>query len=230
MRQIILDTETTGLNPSDGHRVIEIGAIELIDRKITGKTFHHYLNPDREVEEEALSVHGITNEFLKDKPRFNEIIESFIEFVASADLIIHNAPFDIGFLNHEIRLLNNSIRADMGHHCEDIIDTLVLARKLHPGQRNNLDALCKRYSVSNKHREWHGALLDAELLAHVYLAMTGGQVALFGEEQPHKTSQKKTKSQQKTYVRKPEIIIPICQATEDELNEHELFMNELAQN
>lgn len=175
MRQIVLDTETTGLEPAEGHRIIEIGCIELDNRRPTGRRFHQYLQPDRAIDEGAIEVHGITNEFLADKPRFADIVEDFLEFVSGAELVIHNAPFDVGFLNHELgRLSEKRCIAD---HCA-VLDTLALARKLHPGQKNNLDALCKRYAVDNSRRELHGALLDAEILADVYLAMTGGQVSL----------------------------------------------------
>lgn len=172
MRQIILDTETTGLETSDGHRVIEIGCVELVDRRVSQKHFHQYLNPERQVEDGAMEVHGISNEFLLDKPLFADIADEFLEFVEGAELIIHNAPFDIGFLNYELFLLGRSDR--MADHCR-VLDTLELARDLHPGQRNSLDALCKRYEVDNSSRTLHGALLDAEILADVYLAMTGGQ-------------------------------------------------------
>jgi DNA polymerase-3 subunit epsilon len=176
MRQIVLDTETTGLEPSQGHRIIEIGCVELVNRRLTGNHFHHYLQPDREIDAGAVEVHGITNEFLADKPRFAEIAEAFLEFIRDAELIIHNAPFDVGFINYELgRLGQHHGRLD--DYCR-ILDTLEHARRLHPGQRNNLDALCKRYAIDNSQRELHGALLDAEILADVYLAMTGGQVAL----------------------------------------------------
>lgn len=176
MRQIVLDTETTGLEPAQGHRIIEIGCVELVNRRQTQSTFHQYLQPDREIDEGAVEVHGITNEFLRDKPRFADVAADFLAFIKGAELIIHNAPFDVGFINHEFGLLGNAT----GHvedHCT-VLDTLALARELHPGQRNSLDALCRRYSVDNSGRELHGALLDAEILADVYLAMTGGQVAL----------------------------------------------------
>ena len=175
MRQIILDTETTGLEPAEGHRIIEIGCIELDNRRHTGRRFHQYLQPDRPIDDGAVEVHGITNDFLADKPRFADVVEDFLDFVRGAELIIHNAPFDVGFLNHELRLLGKPASIDA--HC-GVLDTLALARKLHPGQKNNLDALCKRYGVDNSRRELHGALLDAEILADVYLAMTGGQVTL----------------------------------------------------
>ena len=172
MRQIILDTETTGLEPSEGHRVIEIGCVELIDRRLSGQHFHQYVNPQRDIEDGALEVHGISREFLLDKPVFADVVEEFLEFVAGAELIIHNAPFDIGFLDAELAQLDRSDR--MSDHVR-VLDTLELARDLHPVQRNNLDALCKRYEVDNSSRSRHGALLDAEILADVYLAMTGGQ-------------------------------------------------------
>ncbi len=176
MRQVVLDTETTGLEPKQGHRVIEIGAVELIDRQATGRRFHTYINPERDIEQGALEVHGITEEFLRDKPRFAEIADELIAFVDGAELVIHNAPFDIGFIDNELSLA--------GHHhasiteVSTVLDTLELAKDLHPGQRNNLDALCKRYEVDNTSRTLHGALLDAEILADVFLAMTGGQVDL----------------------------------------------------
>jgi len=172
VRQIILDTETTGLEPAAGHRIIEIGCVELIDRRLSGNHFHQYINPEREIEDGALEVHGISSEFLQDKPVFADVAEEFLEFVSGAELIIHNAPFDIGFLDWELSLLQREDR--MSDHVT-VLDTLELARDLHPGQRNSLDALCKRYEVDNSSRSLHGALLDAEILADVYLAMTGGQ-------------------------------------------------------
>ncbi|HEY9198879.1 MAG TPA: DNA polymerase III subunit epsilon [Gammaproteobacteria bacterium] len=175
MRQIVLDTETTGLEPSEGHRIIEIGCIELDNRRPTGRRFHQYLQPDRAIDEGAVEVHGITNEFLIDKPRFADVVEDLLDFVRGAELVIHNAPFDVGFLNHELGRVKPGVRVEA--HC-GVLDTLALARKLHPGQKNSLDALCRRYAVDNSRRELHGALLDAEILADVYLAMTGGQVSL----------------------------------------------------
>lgn len=179
MRQIVLDTETTGLDPVLGHRIIEIGCIELVNRRLTGRRFHHYLQPDREVDAGAFNVHGISNEFLADKPRFRDVVDEFLSFVEGAELIIHNAIFDVGFINNELKLLTTtSQRLDK---CCTIVDTLMLARQMHPGQRNSLDALCKRYEVDNSQREYHGALLDAKILADVYLAMTGGQASLILE-------------------------------------------------
>lgn len=177
MRSVVLDTETTGMPVTDGHRIIEIGCVEVIGRKLTGRHYHAYLQPDREVDEGAIAVHGITNEFLVDKPRFREVADEFFEFIKGAQLIIHNAAFDIGFINNEFALLGQQDRADMADHCS-VLDTLLMARERHPGQRNSLDALCKRYGVDNSGRELHGALLDAEILADVYLTMTGGQTNL----------------------------------------------------
>ena len=176
LRQLFLDTETTGLETKDGHRIIEIGCVEMIDRKMTGNNYHQYLQPDREIDEEALAVHGITPEFLADKPRFDSIADEFMQYINGAELIIHNAAFDIGFINYELSRLGGN-RDKVEVVC-DITDSLKMARDKHPGQRNSLDALCKRYDVSNEHRELHGALLDSEILGDVYLAMTGGQVGL----------------------------------------------------
>lgn len=176
MRQIVLDTETTGLEVSQGHRIIEIGCIEMLDRRPTERQFHVYLNPERDIEEGAIDVHGITNEDLADKPRFADIAADFLAFVAGAELVIHNAPFDVGFLNRELELCGLE-PADIAGHCR-VLDTLAMARQMHPGQKNSLDALCKRYEIDNSQRTLHGALLDAEILAEVYLAMTGGQATL----------------------------------------------------
>jgi len=180
MRQIVLDTETTGLEPSKGHRMIEIGCVEIVNRRVTQTHYHQYLQPERDIDAGAMAVHGITNEFLQDKPTFEAVVKDFLLFVRGAELIIHNAPFDVGFMNHELKLLGGFEPIET--MC-DITDTLVMARNKFPGQRNNLDALCKRLGVSNAHRELHGALLDAEILAEVYLAMTGGQVSLSFEEE-----------------------------------------------
>lgn len=176
MRQIVLDTETTGLEPAQGHRIIEIGCVELRNRQVTGHDYHQFLQPDREIDEGAIEVHGITNEFLEDKPRFADTVKDFIDYVRGAELIIHNAPFDVGFINHELAKLGGEW-GRIEDHCR-ILDTLAMARDQHPGQRNSLDALCKRYDVDNSARELHGALLDARILADVYLAMTGGQASL----------------------------------------------------
>ncbi|MBD3894262.1 DNA polymerase III subunit epsilon [Halomonas sp. ML-15] len=181
MRQIILDTETTGIDPKEGHRLIEIGAVEMVNRRFTGNTYHQYINPQRDIEAEAVGVHGITNERVADEPLFAEVADAFWAFIAGAELVIHNAPFDVGFIDHELNMLNaqrgEPKLGPVAAHCS-VLDTLKMARDLHPGQRNSLDALCKRYEIDNGHRVLHGALLDAEILAEVYLAMTGGQTAL----------------------------------------------------
>lgn len=181
MRQIVLDTETTGLEPEKGHRIIEIGCVELIDRQFTGNNFHCYLNPQRAVEAEALAIHGITDEFLQDKPIFSEVLNDFLTFIKGAELIAHNANFDVDFINHEMRLLTKEAKPLNSY--ATIFDTLILARKKFPGQRNTLDALCKRYKIDLSARKLHGALLDAQLLAEVYLLMTGGQMSLFTEDE-----------------------------------------------
>lgn len=174
MRQIVLDTETTGLEPQQGHRIIEIGCVELVNRRLTGRHYHQYINPEREVDQGAIEVHGITNEFLADKPRFAAVASEFWEFIRGAELVIHNAAFDVGFINCEFSRLDMPV---VTSECA-VLDTLALARQKHPGQKNSLDALCKRYGVDNSHRDLHGALLDAEILADVYLLLTGGQTAL----------------------------------------------------
>ena len=176
MRQVVLDTETTGLEPEQGHRIIEIGGVELVNRRLTERRLHYYLQPDREIDEGALEVHGITREFLQDKPRFAEVHADILSFVSGAEVIIHNAPFDVAFLDSELARVGDPGLA-LENHCR-ILDSLALARQLHPGQRNSLDALCKRYGIDNSARQLHGALLDAEILADVYLAMTGGQAVL----------------------------------------------------
>jgi DNA polymerase-3 subunit epsilon len=181
MRQVILDTETTGLEASAGHRIIEIGCMELINRRSTGQRFHRYLNPDRAVDEGAREVHGIDDDFLVQQPRFADVAAEFMQFLGDAQLVIHNADFDVGFINAELKAVAG-LPADIREQC-DVLDTLALARKMHPGQRNSLDALCKRYAVDNSRRELHGALLDAQILADVYLAMTGGQASLSLEGQ-----------------------------------------------
>jgi DNA polymerase-3 subunit epsilon len=176
MRQIVLDTETTGLSPAQGHRIIEIGCLELVDRRLTGREFHCFIHPDREIDEGAQRVHGISLESLETAPRFHEIADEFLAFIAGAELVIHNADFDVGFLEHELSLMGHAEPRIRAHAA--VLDTLSLARKMHPGQRNSLDALCKRYDVDASNRDVHGALIDSDLLARVYLAMTGGQTAL----------------------------------------------------
>ncbi len=178
MRHVILDTETTGLDPKKGHRLTEIGCLEMINRRLTGRKFHTYINPQREIEKEATAITGLTTEFLRDKPKFSEVAEAFVAFLqeGETELIIHNAPFDLGFLNHELMRIQHPWEPIEDY--VNVIDTLVMARRLHPGQRNNLDVLCARYKVDNTERQYHGALLDAQLLAKVYLAMTAGQTKM----------------------------------------------------
>ena len=176
MRQIVMDTETTGIDPAQGHRIVEIGCVEIIDRKLTGNTFHVYINPQRVMDEEVIGVHGITNEFVADKPLFAEVAQDFLDFVRGSEMIAHNATFDTNFLNHELKRMRPKL-GRVEDYCT-VVDSLALARKKHPGQKNNLDALCKRYYIDNSARTFHGALLDSEILAEVYLAMTGGQTAL----------------------------------------------------
>ncbi|MGL6160233.1 DNA polymerase III subunit epsilon [Microbulbifer sp.] len=177
MRQVVLDTETTGLDPKSGHRIIEIGCVEVVNRKLTGRHYHQYINPERQVDDGAIEVHGITNEFLEDKPVFAQIADEFMTFCEGAELVIHNAPFDVGFIDWELKRLGSPRWNSVAAHC-GVLDTLALAREKHPGQKNSLDALCKRYFVDNSQRDLHGALLDAEILADVYLTMTGGQTDL----------------------------------------------------
>lgn len=212
MRQIVLDTETTGLEPSQGHRVIEIGCVELVHRKLTGNNYHQYLQPDRESDEGALQVHGITTEFLKDKPRFTDVVDDLLEYLKGAELIIHNAPFDVGFLDHELKLAGSSY-GELAQHCK-IIDTLVMARKMRPGQKNNLDALCKHYDVNNSQRELHGALLDAEILSEVYLRMTGGQVGLVLDAEQERAASGKTPLKKRVSKDRPALRIVRASDTE----------------
>ncbi len=222
MRQIVLDTETTGLEPSQGHRIIEIGCVELINRRPTGNHFHQYLQPDRTIDEGAIEVHGLTNEFLKDKPRFSDIVADYVEFVRGAELVIHNAPFDVGFINTEFRLLKGQWK-QLEDYCS-ILDTLMLARKMHPGQKNSLDALCKRYNIDNSQRTLHGALLDAEILADVYLAMTGGQTSLFLDRSRETEQRRQVKPELKDLTRQP---LRIIHASADELAEHNDYIEML---
>lgn len=181
MRQVVLDVETTGIDTRDGHRIIELGCVELSNRRLTGNNLHLYFNPERPIDPEAIAVHGITNEFVADKPKWQDHVDQVMRYIGGSELIIHNAAFDVGFLNYELSLLTQKNWRSIADHCE-VIDTLAMARQLHPGQRNSLDALCKRYGIDNSHRTYHGALLDAEILATVYLAMTAGQESLFFEE------------------------------------------------
>jgi DNA polymerase-3 subunit epsilon len=222
MRQIVLDTETTGLEPEQGHRIIEIGCVEMVNRRLTGRTFQHYLNPEREIDPGAQEVHGLSAEFLADKPRFSEVADEFLEFVAEGELVIHNAPFDIGFLDAELRRLDRN-GVQMSDLCP-VLDTLVLAREMHPGQRNSLDALCRRYEVDNSRRELHGALLDARILAEVYLSMTGGQAALsLGTEQPSTA----TGQQVERRVDREGLELVVPKASADELEAHEAVLDRI---
>lgn len=220
MRQIVLDTETTGLDPQQGHRIIEIGCVEVADRKLTGRHFHVYVNPEREVDDGAIEVHGITNEFLADKPVFAEVADAFFEFIQGAELIIHNAAFDVGFINHEFALLPANPGA-VETHCR-IVDSLEMARRKHPGQKNNLDALCKRYSIDNSHRELHGALLDAEILAEVYLAMTGGQTALSLDAGNDDEAGGEVSGLKRLDVNRPRL--RVISASDDEAQAHDAFL------
>lgn len=224
MRQIVLDTETTGLEPAEGHRIIEIGCVELVDRRLTGNNFHQYLQPDREIDAGAIEVHGITNEFLADKPRFEDIVDDLAAYIGGAELVIHNAPFDVGFINHELQRCGWERRvADL---CP-VRDTLVLARKMHPGQKNNLDALARRYEIDNTRRELHGALLDAEILADVYLAMTGGQVALLLGGGPESAGQGEEAGQiRRLPADRPSL--RVIRASDEELAEHQARLAAIA--
>lgn len=226
MRQIILDTETTGLEPELGHRIIEVGCVEVLHRRVTGRTFHRYVNPEREIEEGALAVHGISRLELEGKPRFAEIAQELLAFIAGAELVIHNAAFDVAFLDHELsRLATAGAAQKIGSLCT-VLDSLGLARELHPGQRNNLDALCKRYGVDNSRREMHGALLDAQILAEVYLAMTGGQADLaLGDAAIMRSSE--TGRLVRALVRPP-VPLRIVVASTEELQAHELMLGIIA--
>lgn len=218
IRKIVLDTETTGLNPELGHRVIEIGAVELVNRRLTGRTFHTYLNPDREIDAGAVEVHGLTTDFLIDKPHFPDVTAEFLDFIADSELIIHNAPFDVGFLNSELRRLD--AEDDLRRHCQGVLDTLKMAKDLHPGQKNNLDALCRRYEVDNSGRAYHGALLDAQLLAEVYLAMTRGQDSLAIESfltPPPKSRQFGIQAG-----------VKVLRANAEEIAEHQVYLEKMA--
>ena len=228
MRQIVLDTETTGLETSANHRIIEIGAVELVNRKHTNQSFHVYINPQREVDEGAASIHGMTLEDLKDKPLFKDIVEDFIQFIDGAELIIHNAPFDVGFLNHEFKLLSEK-PALVEDLCK-ITDSLALAREFHPGQRNNLDSLCKRYGIDNSLRTLHGALLDAEILADVYLAMTGGQITFLADSDEINFDKSAAQGKLNKKKRNEKLKLAVIQARPDELAEHEAWLDFLDEN
>ncbi len=216
MRQIFLDTETTGLDPKQGHRVVEVAGVEMLNRRLTGRHFHRYLNPEREMDARAQEIHGLSDDFLADKPRFREIAQEFLEFVSGSELVIHNAPFDIGFLDSELGLLALS---NTRSYCPSVVDTLALAKELHPGKRNNLDALCERYGVNHSKRTLHGALLDAELLAEVYLAMTRGQETLVIEPDGAGPARGEASSFERMLV--------VLRASEAELADHHALLEEI---
>jgi DNA polymerase-3 subunit epsilon len=212
MRQIVLDTETTGLDPKQGHRIVEVAAIELINRKVSERSFHRYLNPEREIDAGAAEVHGLTLERLQDEPKFAEIAPALLEFISGAELIIHNAPFDVGFLNKELELAGLPA---LSNHCPSVIDTLKQAKELHPGKKNNLNALCDRYQIDNSHRTLHGALLDTELLGEVYLAMTRGQDSLLGDGGDEQEAQAAAFS-----ADMPRLAVRVMLASDEELAQH----------
>lgn len=217
MRQIVLDTETTGLDPKQGHRIIEIGCVEVVRRKLTGNHFHVYVNPERVVEQGAIDVHGITNEFLQDKPIFSQVADDFFDFIKGAELVIHNAPFDIGFMDHEFAAFGDKY-GKTAQHCR-ILDTLQMARQMRPGQKNSLDALCRAFGIDNSNRTFHGALLDAELLADVYLMMTGGQTKLDLAAKTRRNGEKGDSSTIHRIENKP--ALKILTATADEEVAHQ---------
>jgi DNA polymerase-3 subunit epsilon len=221
MRQVVLDTETTGLEAARGHRIIEIGGVELVNRRFTGRQLHKYINPEREIDDGAFEVHGISSQFLADKPSFGDVAEEVIEFLAGAELIIHNAPFDVSFLDYELSLLKGP-RRKISKLCQ-VTDSLALARHKHPGQKNSLDALCRRYQVDNSARTLHGALLDAEILADVFLLMTGGQTALFsleGEENASDISQEHA-----AQIAGDRVSLKVIRASEEEVSAHEAWLD-----
>ena len=222
MRQIILDTETTGLEPKQGHRIIEIGCIELINRRKTERNFHQYLNPERDIEDGAFNIHGLSNEFLSDKSRFADIAQEFIDFIRDGELIIHNAPFDVGFINAELKLLGKKW-GKIEDYCT-VFDTLLLAREKHPGQKNNLDALCKRYEVDNSQRDLHGALLDAQILLDVYLKMTGGQTDLTFHSL---ATSHGVKGKSEQYINNKHKKLVVIEPTENELAEHRMLLESI---
>lgn len=217
IRQVVLDTETTGMNKDGnvclGHRIIEIGCVEVINRRLTGRHYHVYIKPDREVDPEAVTVHGITDQFLQDKPVFSEIADEFIEFIKGAELVIHNAPFDVAFMDQEFRFLNKKTQPT--EEISTVTDTLVMAKQMFPGKRNNLDALCDRYGIDNKHRVLHGALLDAEILADVYLLMTGGQTKL------NLSSSERNESATGRRPRQSQLPLTVIRATDEENQAHQ---------
>ena len=225
MRQIILDTETTGLSTSQGHRIIEIGCIEMVNRRLTGREFHRFLNPDREIDEGAEAVHGISRADLETAPRFPEIADELLEFLKGSELVIHNAEFDVGFLEYELELMEHP-QPEISHHAM-VLDTLVLAREMHPGQRNSLDALCKRYEVDASKRDLHGALIDADLLARVYLAMTGGQTALSLDAEESAGPRPGARSSAEGRAMASNLDLAVIHATDEEAAAHEAFLQRM---
>jgi DNA polymerase-3 subunit epsilon len=229
MRQVVLDTETTGLSPAHGHRIIEIGCLELVNRRLTGREFHRFLNPDRDIDEGAEAVHGISRADLENEPRFSEIVDDFLEFLKDAELVIHNASFDVGFIEHELKLMKHP-QPKIEQHAV-VLDTLTLARKIHPGQRNSLDALCKRYEVDASKRDVHGALIDSELLANVYLAMTGGQTALLLDEGTADGAGTESQSRQATGSSaadsQPVADLVVIRASADEVAAHDAMLEKI---
>jgi len=226
MRQVVLDTETTGLSTSQGHRIIEIGCIELINRRLTGREFHRLLNPERDIDEGAERVHGISRADLETQPRFRDIVDELLEFLAGAELVIHNAEFDVGFIDYELALMKHP-RPKISEHAT-VLDTLTLARQIHPGQRNSLDALCKRYDVDASKRDVHGALIDSELLARVYLSMTGGQTALILDEDADSVRDSSRRLQSATVEgRTDDLKLVVISADADEDTAHEAMLEKL---
>ncbi|NCF74752.1 MAG: DNA polymerase III subunit epsilon [Gammaproteobacteria bacterium] len=236
MRQIVLDTETTGLSTAQGHRVIEIGCVELVDRRLTGRDFHRFLNPDRDIDQGAEAIHGISRADLQTEPRFPEIVDDFLAFIKGAELIIHNATFDVGFLEHELKLMKHK-KPKIRHHAA-VLDTLALAREMHPGQRNSLDALCKRYEVDATKRDVHGALIDSELLANVYLAMTGGQTAMLLDDEsktvgaasgrdPSESTAAGAANSGSRPGAAPVIDLPVIKATAEESTAHDAMLEKI---
>lgn len=225
MRQLVVDTETTGLDVGSGHRIIEIGCVELVNRKFTGNNYHQYLNPDRDIDAGAIEVHGITLDRLKDEPRFEDIAADLLNYLRGAELVIHNAPFDVGFFNAEYKRFGAGDAA-IDENC-GVLDSLILARDMHPGQKNSLDALCKRYFIDNSERTLHGALLDAEILADVYLAMTGGQTSLLGGGED--THAGEAGGTAKTIERRRRKGLPVVRANDSELEQHDAWLDYLAE-
>jgi DNA polymerase-3 subunit epsilon len=225
-RQIVLDTETTGLEPSQGHKIIEIGGVELINRRHSDRHFHQYLNPEREIDAGALEVHGLTSDFLSDKPVFAQVVDDFIGFIEGAELIIHNAAFDIGFIDSELKIIGHSVKS-IRDICT-VVDSLAVARKKHPGQKNNLDALCKRYSVDNSNRELHGALLDSQILADVYLLLTGGQTALMLDAESDLATVKNNAHSKLNKNTPRKVKLPVIEPSAEELAAHEALLDTIS--